>query len=126
MIYILKALGHENRLRLLNLLKQKKFCVCELRNIMDINQSNASRHLAKLKAAGLVDFEKNEQWVYYFINQDIFLKFPFLEKLIKDELKKLKICQIDEKKALIYADSQVSCEELDESNIFTKQNIGGN
>lgn len=126
LLNILKALAHENRLRLLNLLQQEELCVCELRNILGINQSNASRHLAKLRAAGLVNCEKREQWVYYSINQDSFKKYPFLEILVKEELENLEFGKFDREKLLKYQDSEVSCETLDESNIFMNLKTGGN
>ena len=69
LVDIIKALAHEKRLRILNLLRKQSMCVCELRNIMNINQSNASRHLIKLKNAELIDYQKEAQWVYYQLNQ---------------------------------------------------------
>jgi ArsR family transcriptional regulator len=58
-IEVLKALAHENRIRILNLLAENELCVCELENILQVNQSNASRHLSKLKNADLIKaFEK--------------------------------------------------------------------
>lgn len=125
LINILKALAHENRLRLLNLLQQEELCVCELRNIMEINQSNASRHLAKLRAAKLVKYQQKEQWVYYGVNQDIYEEYPFLEPLINDEVKKLECCQDDRERLFKYRESGLSCEGLDESVIFNKS-LGGN
>lgn len=91
-----------------------------------INQSNASRHLAKLRAAELVNCEKKEQWVYYSINQDSFKKYPFLEILVIEELGKLEYCKFDREKLSKYQDSEVSCETLDESNIFINLIRGGN
>ncbi|MGD9156009.1 MAG: metalloregulator ArsR/SmtB family transcription factor, partial [Bacillota bacterium] len=59
LLKILKALGDENRLRILNLLRQKKLCVCELESVLNMTQSNVSRHLIKLKDAELIESEKN-------------------------------------------------------------------
>ena len=109
---ILKALAHENRLRLLNLLSKQDLCVCELRNIMDVTQSNASRHLAKLRNVNLVNSERKEQWVYYSINNKIFDIHPFLEQLLEEEIKELEICQNDSKSLLEYNKSSLSCEDL--------------
>ena len=46
----LKALADPNRLRVLNLLGDRTLCVCDLEEVLGLNQSNLSRHLAKLKA----------------------------------------------------------------------------
>jgi ArsR family transcriptional regulator, arsenate/arsenite/antimonite-responsive transcriptional repressor len=61
----LKALADPNRLRILNLLDNRTLCVCDLEEVLDLNQSNLSRHLAKLKAAGLVTAQKKGLFMYY-------------------------------------------------------------
>ena len=66
---IFKALGDENRLRVLHLLLIKELCVCELETILDLTQSNVSRHLTKLKNTGIVRSEKRSQWVRYRIDE---------------------------------------------------------
>ena len=70
---ILKAVGDENRLRILHLLMEKELCVCELESLLDLTQSNASRHLNKLKSAGIIESYKSAQWVYYRIS-DAFIE----------------------------------------------------
>lgn len=62
---ILKALADPNRLRVLNLLEGRTLCVCDLEEVLDLNQSNLSRHLAKLKQAGLVTAQKRGLFMYY-------------------------------------------------------------
>lgn len=65
MINLLKALADENRMRIYNLLQQKELCVCEIETILDMSQSNTSRHLTKLKQAGIISSSKDAQWVHY-------------------------------------------------------------
>ncbi len=62
---VLKALADPNRLRILNLLHEKTLCVCDLEAILDLNQSNLSRHLSRLKQAGIVDAQKKALFTYY-------------------------------------------------------------
>jgi len=62
---VLKALADENRLRILNLLGDQTLCVCDLEEVLKLNQSNLSRHLAKLKQVGLVSSKKRGLFVYY-------------------------------------------------------------
>ena len=50
LVEIFKAFGDETRIRILNLLRNSEMCVCEIEAILGINQSNASRHLNKLKS----------------------------------------------------------------------------
>jgi DNA-binding transcriptional ArsR family regulator len=62
---VLKALADQNRIRILNLLHDRTLCVCDLENILNLNQSNLSRHLARLRQAGLVTAEKRALFTYY-------------------------------------------------------------
>lgn len=62
---LLKALADANRLRILNLLGDRTLCVCDLEDILGLNQSNLSRHLAKLKQVGLVRGEKRGLFMHY-------------------------------------------------------------
>jgi ArsR family transcriptional regulator len=62
---VLKALADPNRLRILNLLQEKTLCVCDLEAILELNQSNLSRHLSRLKHAGIVNAQKKALFTYY-------------------------------------------------------------
>jgi ArsR family transcriptional regulator len=62
---VLKALADTNRLRILNLLHERTLCVCDLEAILELNQSNLSRHLSKLKQAGIVNAQKKALFTYY-------------------------------------------------------------
>ena len=58
LVYILKALADDNRIRILNLLRNGELCVCDIEAVLGIKQSNASRHLNRLKVAGIIVSEK--------------------------------------------------------------------
>ena len=62
---LFKALADTTRLRILNLLLSGEVCVCDLHDTLGIPQPKASRHLAYLRVAGLVDARKDGQWVHY-------------------------------------------------------------
>ncbi len=112
LLNIIKALAHENRLRILNLIKQQDLCVCEIEHILEINQSNASRHLNKLKQADLIYGEKKAQWIYYHINKNMIEKNLFLQQLLKVELPRLELCRRDNCRLNDYQKSGISCKEL--------------
>lgn len=84
-IEIYKALSDENRLRILNILIQKELCVCEIELILDMNQSNVSRHLNKLKNARIVVFKKDSQWNYYAINDKFIEDNNYLYEHLKNK-----------------------------------------
>lgn len=118
-IEVLKALAHENRIRILNLLAKSELCVCELENIMQVNQSNASRHLAKLKQVNLIEGRKNAQWIYYHLNENLLAEHPFIKLLIEDELSNFADAREDLKRLEKYNNSSLSCETLPESGLFS-------
>ncbi|HUJ58925.1 MAG TPA: metalloregulator ArsR/SmtB family transcription factor [Kofleriaceae bacterium] len=64
---LFRALGDETRLRIVALLAHGELCVCHIESALDLNQSNASRQLGILKAAGIVDSRREGTWVYYAI-----------------------------------------------------------
>lgn len=118
-IEVLKALAHENRIRILNILAEDELCVCELENILQINQSNASRHLSKLKHANLIKGRKKAQWIYYSLNQDLLTEHQFIKLLLTDELDDFADARADLKRLEKYKNSSLSCETLSDSNIFS-------
>lgn len=80
---IFKMLTDETRIRILNILKETDLCVCEVQAILDISQTNASKHLNKLKGAGLIADEKKSQWSYYYLNDDFWNKHEQLYQYLK-------------------------------------------
>lgn len=62
---IFKALAHQTRLQILCLLFDGEVCVCKIMAILDLPQSTASRHLAILKSAGLVEDRRDGTWSHY-------------------------------------------------------------
>lgn len=62
---VLKALADKTRLRILALLKAGEICVCHVHGSLGIPQPKASRHLAYLRRAGLVQTRRQGLWVYY-------------------------------------------------------------
>jgi len=60
-----KALANPMRIAMLDKLKIKPWCVCELAAEVGIDKSVASKHLSQLKAAGLIDDEKRGTLVEY-------------------------------------------------------------
>jgi len=58
-IKVMKALSDPNRVKIIKMLQQKKLCVCEIQNALQISQPNVSRHLKILEEAGLLDYQKD-------------------------------------------------------------------
>ena len=62
---LFKALADETRLRILGLLLTGEVCVCHIHESLKISQPKASRHLAYLRRAGLVDTRRDGLWIHY-------------------------------------------------------------
>jgi ArsR family transcriptional regulator len=60
-----RALADRTRLRIVNLLARGPLCVCDIRRILGQPQSSVSRHLALLKAAGLIRDRRDGMRVFY-------------------------------------------------------------
>jgi DNA-binding transcriptional ArsR family regulator len=67
----LKALGEDNRVRIIGLLMQGPLGVCEIADRLDLTIYNASKHLRILRKAGLLDVEKNGQERLYSVPKRI-------------------------------------------------------
>lgn len=65
LVKVTKALADGNRLRILRLLMERPRCVCELQQALGITQPSVSKHLRILEEAGLVDKERNGQFIDY-------------------------------------------------------------
>ena len=59
------AMGDVTRLRILGLLLTGEVCVCHIHESLKVSQPKASRHLAYLRRAGLVETRREGLWVHY-------------------------------------------------------------
>ncbi len=123
---LLKALADDTRLRMLNLLQHHDLCVCELESLLDISQSNASRHLNKLTNAGLLEYYKAAKYVYYKINPEAIEEYPFIKVILTSEVTKLDQCREDYKKMAYYKSKGYTCDDLKAGTINYQLNQNDN
>ena len=77
---LFKALSEDMRLRLLRVLEGTGFSVVELMEVLDAPQSTISRHLARLKEAGLIESRRQGAMVFYSRSRD---ESPFLRAILE-------------------------------------------
>ncbi|HKB57687.1 MAG TPA: metalloregulator ArsR/SmtB family transcription factor [Lacunisphaera sp.] len=65
LVKIYECLCDGTRLRLLNVLAQGPLCVCHFQEILAEPQVKISKHLAYLRARGLVEVEREGNWMIY-------------------------------------------------------------
>ncbi|MBU1112721.1 MAG: metalloregulator ArsR/SmtB family transcription factor [Candidatus Omnitrophica bacterium] len=74
---ILKALGDDTRLRIINLLKTRRLTVKEIHSALKISQPAASKHLITLRLLKIVNDKREGNFIYYSLSKD-----PEIEKII--------------------------------------------
>lgn len=66
---IYKALSNEVRLKILTLLDEQELCVCLLKEMLEMKDSKLSYHLSVLKDEGLIEGEREANFVIYRITE---------------------------------------------------------
>lgn len=67
-----KALCDENRLKIVEQLREGQKCACELLDILNITQPTLSHHMKILCESGLVEGKKDGRWMHYSLNEGEF------------------------------------------------------
>jgi ArsR family transcriptional regulator len=81
---VIKAMAHPTRLFVVDQLSSRERCVCELTDLIGADVSTVSKHLAVLKAAGIVASEKRGSRIYYNLRMPCVLSFfGCVESVIK-------------------------------------------
>ena len=75
---IFKVLSVATRVRMLDLLKHRSFCVNALAKMLDITPSAVSQHLRILRDADLVVAEKQGYFVHYRVNEQTMAQWRIL------------------------------------------------
>lgn len=65
LIQIYQCLCDPTRLRILQLLTEGELCVCHFQRILGEPQVKVSKHLAYLRARGMVEARKEANWMIY-------------------------------------------------------------
>ncbi|MEW9079270.1 ArsR/SmtB family transcription factor [Terrisporobacter glycolicus] len=113
LIQMLKALGDDTRLRIINILSHGDLCVCEIEVVLGISQSNASRHLNKLMNAKLVNYYKEAKYVYYKINEETINEHKFLKDIIEKELCNIEKLNNDYENLIKLKNEGMCCESIE-------------
>ena len=83
---ILKALAQEVRLQMLDHLSRKDLTVGELTELVQLDPSTVSRHLSRLKHAGIVDSRRAGKSVVYHLTMPCALNFFSCANKVLEEL----------------------------------------
>ncbi len=83
---IVGLIGNGVRLKLVWLINQEQFCVCDLADILQMSVPAISQHLRKLKDVGIVETFRNKQTIYYSITSTKKLIVNHILNLISDDI----------------------------------------
>jgi ArsR family transcriptional regulator, arsenate/arsenite/antimonite-responsive transcriptional repressor len=75
------ALSEPLRVKVVELLREKELCVCDLCDALNVAQSKLSFHLKTLKDANLVRSRQEGRWIYYSLN---LAQFVVLEQYLSE------------------------------------------
>jgi len=105
LVQIYRCLCDETRLRILHLLKQGPLCVCHFQTILKLPQVAVSKHLAYLRAKGLVTAKRHQKWMIYSLPEkapaELDLQLRCLQDCVqsypvfREDLKRLRKIQCD-------------------------------
>jgi len=97
LLSFLKTIADENRLKILKLLLNGEYCVCQLELLLNKSQSSISQHLSYFKELDLLNENKDGKWTYYsidkrnydkYLSELIALNYNSLEELGLEDLAK--------------------------------------
>ncbi|TVQ42934.1 MAG: ArsR family transcriptional regulator [Gloeocapsa sp. DLM2.Bin57] len=89
-----QALSDPLRLSIIDLLKERELCVCELQEVLDISQSKLSFHLKILKEANILQSRQQGRWVYYSINSEGFqILAAYLDQYSQCKIESARLCE---------------------------------
>ena len=77
---LFKALGDENRIRILKLLRSGEKCACKLLEELNISQPTLSHHMKILCDTGIVSGRRDGKWTHYSICCEGICRFRGLMK----------------------------------------------
>jgi ArsR family transcriptional regulator, arsenate/arsenite/antimonite-responsive transcriptional repressor len=75
------ALSDPLRVQVLELLRDRELCVCDLCDALEVSQSKLSFHLKTLKEAKLVRARQEGRWIYYSLD---LAQFVVLEQYLAE------------------------------------------
>ncbi|CAN5575566.1 hypothetical protein BH23BAC1_BH23BAC1_11480 [soil metagenome] len=69
---VFKSFSEESRVRILNIIyTQKEMCISDLEQVLGFTQTKTSRHLVYLKNSGILSSRNVDQWVFYYLKDEV-------------------------------------------------------
>ncbi|MCX6013406.1 MAG: metalloregulator ArsR/SmtB family transcription factor [Chloroflexi bacterium] len=92
-----KALSDDTRLRIINVLMERGFCIGEVMQALEIPQSKASRGLIALHNAGFLKMRRERLWSLYSLDEERIKGYRYqLIEAVRKALKDNEIAALDQ------------------------------
>jgi len=98
LVKVMKALSDETRLRILNLVRERECCVCEVWQALDISETRASRNLKALLDAGFLQVRKEGTWAFYSMKESAAKYYSELLEALTEALEGNELVEKDRKR----------------------------
>ena len=82
---LFRLFSDETKQRMLLLLDHQELCVSQIKGILGISQSLASRDLAQMHAAGIITERRDGKLIFYRINESLERPVDVLMGLLKEQ-----------------------------------------
>jgi len=84
---VAKALAHPTRIAILEMLRRKEVCVCEMGPELEASQANVSQHLAVLRDSNLVVARRDGTRMMYGVTDErVFQVLDLMASIAHDQL----------------------------------------
>lgn len=98
LIQIYQCFCDRTRLRILNLLARSPLCVCHFQTILGEPQVKISKHLGYLRERGMVEVERDQNWMVYSLPKKRAAELETNLKCLQDCVQSDKVFTTDLKK----------------------------
>ena len=78
---LFQAFSEPYRVQVIELLRDRELCACDIANHLKISASKLSFHLKTLRQAGLIQGRQEGRWIYYRLN---LAQFVVLEEYLSE------------------------------------------
>ncbi|TVP94909.1 MAG: transcriptional regulator [Acholeplasmatales bacterium] len=117
---IMKQLGNETRLRLVVLLLGRELCVCELEEILGERQVNITKHLNKLKEAGIVTVRREKQRGFHTVSAGLLAETALIEYL---RVLRARVARLVEDEAHFHRHEAIKDQHIYVCNMYKKETL---
>lgn len=115
---IFKACSDESRVRILHLIyRNKEMCISDIEHILEFTQTKTSRHLIYLKNSGILNTRKHDQWVFYYLKDEV---YEIIGQIFKFLNKDLALAKDQEVYQTMYNNRELAQNKLETKNWQTR------